>query len=125
LKRLDINQSTFYNWLGCYRCGGYEALSDRCPGPNQAWNRLPETNPTAVVDLALAEPELSPRELAVKYTDETAYFVSESTVYRLLKAQDLMTNPAYRLMQASDKCQQPTTRGSSWPGACGPHDVGP
>ena len=85
LKRLDINKSTFYNWLGRYRCGGREALSDRCPGPNRAWNKLPETNQTAVVDLSLAEPELSPRELAVKYTDETAYFVSESTVYRLLK----------------------------------------
>ena len=110
LKRLDINKSTFYNWLGRYRCGGYEALSDRCPGPNQAWNRLPEAKQTAVVDLALSEPELSARELAVKYTDEAAYFVSESTVYRLLKAQDLITSPAYILMQASDKFQQPTTR---------------
>jgi transposase InsO family protein len=62
------------------------------------------------VDLALAEPELSPRELALKYTDETAYFVSESTVYRLLKAQDLITSVAYILIQASAKFQQPTTR---------------
>jgi transposase InsO family protein len=62
------------------------------------------------VDLALSEPELSPRELAVKYTHQAAYFVSESTVYRLLKAQDLITSPAYILMQASDKFQQPTTR---------------
>jgi putative transposase len=62
------------------------------------------------VDLALAEPELSPRELAVKYTDEAAYFVSESTVYRLLKAQDLITSVAYILIQASGKFQQPTTR---------------
>ena len=60
--------------------------------------------------MALSEPELSPRELAVKYTDEQAYFVSESTVYRLLKAQDLITSPAYILMQASAKFQQPTTR---------------
>jgi putative transposase len=31
--------------------------------------------------LALDEPELSPRELAVKFTDEKRYFVSESVVY--------------------------------------------
>ena len=110
LKRLDINKSTFYNWLGRYRCGGDEALSDKHPKPSRVWNQLPESRQTAVVDLALSEPELSPRELAVKYTDEAAYFVSESTVYRLLKAQDLITSPAYILMQASDTFQQPTTR---------------
>ena len=38
LKRLDINKSTFYNWLGRYRCGGDEALSDKHPGPS-----LPQT----------------------------------------------------------------------------------
>ena len=95
LRRLDINKSTFYNWLQRYRRAGDEALTDKHPGPNRAWNQLPESRQTAVVDLALSEPELSPRELAVKYTDEQAYFVSESTVYRLLKAQDLITSPAY------------------------------
>ena len=79
LKRLDINKSTFYNWLQRYRCAGDEALTDKHPKPSRVWNRLPESKQTAVVDLALAEPELSPRELAVKYTDEAAYFVSEST----------------------------------------------
>ena len=110
LKRLDINKSTFYNWLGRYRCGGDEALSDKHPKPSRVWNKLPESKQTAVVDLALAEPELSARELAVKYTDEAAYFVSESTVYRLLKAQHLITSVAYILIQASAKFQQPTTR---------------
>jgi len=110
LRRLDINKSTFYNWLQRYRCAGDEALTDKHPGPNRPWNQPPESRQIAVVDLALSEPELSPRELAVKYTDETAYFVSESTVYRLLKAQELITSPAYILMQASAKFQQPTTR---------------
>jgi transposase InsO family protein len=58
----------------------------------------------------LDQPELSPRELAFTYTDDKAYFVSESTVYRLLKAQDLITSPAYILMIASAKFQNPTVR---------------
>ena len=62
-----------------------------------------------MVNLALSEPELSPRELAVKYTDEQRSFISESTVYRLLKAHDLITSPAYILMRASNQFQQPTT----------------
>jgi hypothetical protein len=39
-------------------------------------------------------PERSPRELAVRFTDERRYFVSEASVYRLLKAHDLITSPA-------------------------------
>lgn len=36
--------------------------------------------------LALQETELSPRELAVTFTDKDRHFVSGSTVYRTLKA---------------------------------------
>ena len=38
-----------------------------------------------IIELALEQSELSPRELAVRFTDERRYFVSEATVYRLLK----------------------------------------
>ncbi|KPD10601.1 hypothetical protein AN476_20115 [Phaeobacter sp. 11ANDIMAR09] len=47
-----------------------------------------------VVKLALQETELSPRELAVTFTDQERYFVSEPTVYRTLNAHDLITNSA-------------------------------
>jgi transposase InsO family protein len=36
--------------------------------------------------------------------------VSESTVYRLLKAQDLITGPAFIVLQAADTFSHPTTR---------------
>ena len=63
----------------------------------------------AIVDLALDEPELSPRELAVTFTDTSASFVSEASVYRLLKAHDLITSPAFILMKAADRFAHPTT----------------
>ena len=85
-------------------------LEDNSPHPVAVWNRLPDQHRDAIVELALDEPILSPRELAVRYTDENRYFVSESTVYRLLKAQDLITSPAYILMQASDRFQHPSHR---------------
>ena len=44
----------------------------------------------------LSPRELSPRELAVTFTDEQRYFVSEASVYRLLKAHDLITSPDYQ-----------------------------
>jgi putative transposase len=63
-----------------------------------------------VLDLALERTDLSPRELACRYTDERRYFVSESSVYRILKAADLITSPAYILMSASDAFKDPTSR---------------
>jgi transposase InsO family protein len=63
-----------------------------------------------MLELALERTELSPRELACRFTEEQRYFVSESSVYRILKAADLITSPAYVLMSASDAFKNPTTR---------------
>ena len=62
-----------------------------------------------IVTLALDEPELSPRELAVRFTDAERYFVSEASVYRLLKAHDLITSPAFIVMKAADEFEDKTT----------------
>ena len=109
LQRLDITKSTFYNWLGRFEEYGLEGLHDRKPCPESVWNKLSQSECDAVIELALEKPELFPRELAVSYTDQ-GQFISESSVYRLLKALDLITSPAYILMQASDKFQHPTRR---------------
>jgi putative transposase len=63
-----------------------------------------------VVQIALARPELSPRELAWHITDTEGYFISESSVYRILKAFDLITSPAFVLVKAADRFQHPTER---------------
>ena len=110
LRQLDIHRSTFYNWLKRYHEHGVDGLEDRKPTATLAWNQIPQAHRDAIIELALEKPNLSSREIAVSYTDEQAYFISESTVYRLLKAQDLITSPAYILIQASDQFQTPTTR---------------
>ena len=43
------------------------------PRPNRVWNRIPEETRDQIIELALNEPELSPRELAVTFTDTRAY----------------------------------------------------
>jgi hypothetical protein len=60
------------------------------------------------VCFACTRPSL--RELACRYTDQERYFVSESSVDRLLKAAGLITSPAYVLMSASDSFKHPTAR---------------
>ncbi len=108
LVQLGIPKSTFYGWYRRYVEGGLEALEDQPPQPTRVWNKVPEEIGAAIIELALTEPALSPRELAVKYTDTAQYYLSESTVYRLLKAQ--ITSPAFIVMQTADKFSHPTTR---------------
>ena len=74
------------------------------------WNRIAPEVQDQIVEMALDYSELSPSELAVRFTDEKRYFVSESTVYRLLKAHDLITSPAYVVIQAADAFHTKTTR---------------
>ena len=42
LDKIGIPRATFYRWYDLYRCGGPEALEDGRPGPDRAWNRIPE-----------------------------------------------------------------------------------
>jgi len=83
-----------------YQSGGLEALDDRSPKPDRVWNRIPDDVRERIVRRALDEPALSPRELAVRFTDSEGYFVSEASVYRLLKARDLIASPAFIVMKA-------------------------
>src|SRR5450631_4129155 len=55
------------------------------------------------------EPELSPRELATRFTDTKSYFVSEASVYRLLKDHDLIASTAYIVIKAADEFKDKTT----------------
>ena len=110
LDKLGIPKTTFYRWYDRYLAGGPEALEDRRPSPSRVWNRIPEPVRERIKTLALKESELSPRELAVRFTDTEKYFVSESSVYRVLKSYDLITSPAYVVLSAADEFKDKTTR---------------
>ena len=109
LEQIGVPRATFYRWYEQYQSGGPEALEDRPSQPSRVWNRVPDDVRGQIVDLALEQCELSPRELAVQFTDTKGYFVSEATVYRLLKAHDLITSPAFIVMKAANEFQDKTT----------------
>ena len=109
LERLGVSRPTFYRWYDLYRRFGEAGLEDHRAGPRRVWNRIPEAVRGEVLELALDRPELSPRELAVAFTDERALFISEASVYRLLKAHGLMTSPAFIVMKAADEFRDKTT----------------
>ena len=110
LDRLGVARRTFYRWYDRYLEGGPEALEDQPSAPSRVWNRIPGHIHDQIIELALEQSELSPRELAVRFTDERRYFVSEVTVYRLLKAHDLITSPAYVVIKAADRFHTQATR---------------
>src|SRR6056297_1344422 len=109
LDKLGVSRPTFYRWYDLYRRFGEAALEDRKSHPGRVWNRIPDMVRQSMLEMALARPELSPRELAVTFTDERRYFVSEASVYRLLRSHDLITSPAFIVMKAASEFRDKTT----------------
>jgi transposase InsO family protein len=110
LTELGVNRSSFYAWYRRYAAGGYDGLANHSPAPRRFWNRIPEPEKERIVRVALEHPERSPRELAWYITDQEGYFISESSVYRILKAFDLVASPQYVVLSAKDHFQHPTSR---------------
>ena len=110
LEELGISRSTFYQWYGCYLTQGFKGLKPKVPKRKSFWNRIPEKQRGQVVEIALELTELSPRELAFHITDKKGWFISESSVYRILKERGLITSPAWILMAASDEFKDKPSR---------------
>ena len=85
-------------------------MADRSPRSRSVWNRIPDDTREAFVEFALDHEGLTPRELAIKYTDEKRYFVSEPSAYHILKAEDQITAPAHVVIRAADEFRDKTSR---------------
>ena len=109
LDMLGIPRSTFYRWYDLYLEDGLDGLSDKSPCPKSVWNRIPDGRRDDLIEFALEHEALTTSELAVKYTDEKRYYVSESSAYRILKEADLITAPDYVVIKAADEFKDKTT----------------
>ncbi|WRQ46734.1 IS3 family transposase [Rhodobacterales bacterium FZCC0083] len=109
LDMLGIPRSTFYRWYDLYLEDGLDGLSDKSPSPKSVWNRIPDDHRDDLIEFALEHEALTSRELAVKYTEEKRYYVSESSVYRILKEADLITAPDYVVIKAAEEFKDKTT----------------
>jgi len=110
LKELGIHKRTFYNWYKRYLDDGYDGLAPKAKGRQQAWNKIPPEHQTQVVEEALEHEELSSRELAFHIIDNHKWFISESSVYRILKRAGLITSPAHIVMSAANEFETKTKR---------------
>ena len=110
LRELGVQRSTFYVWYRRYQAEGSAGLVPQPSVARRYWNRIPPRVRDQVVDAALADPARSPRELAGQLTDREGPFLSESSVYRILKAYDLIPSPAFIVLSAAKTFQHPTHR---------------
>jgi transposase InsO family protein len=101
LKTLGLNKSTFYQWYKAYAEHGIDGLAPSQRTTRQQWNSIPQEQKNLVITLSLDHPHLSSRELACRLTDEQQIYISESSVYRILKQANLISPPAHLFMQAA------------------------
>ena len=107
LRELSIHKSTFYNWYRLYLEQG-DAGFFNVPKSRRQWNSIPEEEKNLVMETALEHPELSSREVAHTLTDEQGIFISESSVYRILKHRGLITAPSHILISAANEFKDKT-----------------
>ncbi len=110
LAELNVPRSSFYRWYQQFEEDGLAGLEAKPSQAKRFWNRIPDSVREQVVELALEYPDQSSRQLAWQFTDENGYFISESSVYRILKAYDLLENPAFEIIPVKDKFEKPTKR---------------
>jgi transposase InsO family protein len=110
LEELDVASSSFYRWYARYQADGVKGLQPRPSQRRRFWNRIPDPVRDEIVKLALERPEQSPRQIAWQFTDREGYFVSESSVFRILKEFDLIESPAFEVVTAAEKFSRPTRR---------------
>jgi len=115
LKYMSIAPSTYYRWRSAYENEGIDGLQDKSPNSLRTWNRLTPEEYETVVEQAILHPEEPPRQIAFMVTDGCGFSVSESTVYRILKAKGLIPERKVKGFPASEEyAEKPKSVNEQW-----------
>jgi transposase InsO family protein len=87
IEHLRLPRSTYYRWLKRQREG---SLQDKKGGSAIPWNKLKPEEEAEIISRARSSPEISCRQLAWQVVDNDRWYVSESTVFRILKREGLI-----------------------------------
>jgi len=109
LQELKIPRSTYYQWRKVYEEKGVEGFK-KVGLKRRIWNQLTAVEVERVLAIGRLHPELSPRLLAVKITDEEDFSISESTAYRILKDNGLIYPRPLGEMPAQKQWRHKTMR---------------
>jgi len=109
IDKLGVARTTYYRWKKRLRNSGSKGLADQKPVPKRFWNKLTPKEDNEIFKAALLHPELSSRELSLHIADNEGYTVSESTVYRRLKAKGWIKEPEVKTFPAGNEYKVKTT----------------
>jgi len=104
LAEIGIPRRTYYNWVKQEKAGGKKSVNTR------PWNRIKAEEEHTVIYHARASPELSPRQLSLRLVDDYGCWVSESTVYRILKREGLVKTAEMKGFAAGKEYHRKTKR---------------
>jgi len=107
VRELGLARSTYYRWLSRQAEG---RLQDKKGGSSVPWNRLRPEEEATILAQARDSPELSARQLALRLTDKQGWYVSESTVFRLLKREGMIKPAEIIGFKAAKEYRRKTTR---------------
>jgi putative transposase len=116
LGQLRLARSTYYRWLKRLSEGRLEDNKGGSPIP---WNKIRPEEESQILAEARDSPELSCRQLAFKITDSGIMYVSESTVYRILKREGLIKLAEIVGFKAAKEYHRKTTQPNElWASDC-------
>ena len=104
LAEIGIHRRTYYNWVGQEKSGRKGSVKRR------PWNRIMEKEEQLVLARARTSPELSSRQLSLQLVDDYGCWVSESTVYRVLKREGLVKTAEIKGFAAGKEYQHKTMK---------------
>jgi len=104
LVEIGIPRRTYYNWVKQKKAVGKKSENRR------PWNKVRGEEEQTVMELARASPELSPRQLCLKLVDDYGCWLSESTVYRVLKREGLVKRIEIKGFAAGKEYHRKTKR---------------
>ena len=107
LAEIGIPRRTYYNWIRREKESNTRGVKIESRRP---WNKVKEGEEELVIDRARASPELSPRQLALRLIDKYGCWVSESTVYRILRREGLVKRAEVKGFAAGKEYHRKTRR---------------
>ena len=107
LEHLGLSKSTYYRWLNRKSEG---RLQDKKGGSLVPWNKLQPEEEAKILATARASPELSCRQLAWQLVDGERWYVSESTIFRILKREGLIKPAEVVGFKAGKEYRRKTSR---------------
>lgn len=110
LLHLALPRPTYYRWRRRYEEKGLAGLGDGRVIRTGSWNEILPSERVRIIQIAKDYPQLSPRLLAIKITDEEEFSVSETKVYLILKQEGLIQPQPIADLPAAKEWSQKTTK---------------